>query len=209
MSEGGARLRRRAWSGLPARLPLAVLAVLLALGLLLGGCEQARSLLARQVPGAKPEVQLERERTVSLRLFQGPSGGALAFVPIYIDGQGPYNFALDTGASHTAIDAEIADQLQLETVGGSGSVTGVTGATRASLVRLQTWRIGDVDMPALVAVKLDLPEPGEQANQPGATGGGVLSEGLEGLLGSDILSAFGAVTVDYERQQLILRPRGQ
>ena len=139
------------------------------------------------VPGQVQEVPLE--------VVEGPQGAVLALVPILIQGQGPFAFALDTGASQSIVDEQVADQLNLPVVGKAGKVTSVTGAEQADLVRVSDWRVGDVTLPQTNVISLSLPEPSR----------GV---GLAGLLGSDILSRFGSITVDYDRQVLVLHAKG-
>jgi hypothetical protein len=53
------------------------------------------------------------------------------------------------------------------------------------------WRAGAVALPAAEIQTIDMPEPG----------GGIE---IDGLLGSDILSTFGAITVDYKSERLVL-----
>lgn len=135
------------------------------------------------------------DRVVPLIVLQGQEGGVLALVPIFIQGQGPYAFALDTGASQSLIDTPLAKQLNLPVTGPGGQVTGVTGTEQAQLVEVGQWRMGDLPLPASAAIVVDLPEPNR-------------GTGLAGLLGSDVLSQFGAVTIDYDHQQLIVHGRG-
>ncbi|MCL5257443.1 MAG: retropepsin-like domain-containing protein, partial [Chloroflexi bacterium] len=103
------------------------------------------------------------------------------------------NFALDTGASKSVINTPVATQLGLQVVGSAGQVTGVTGSVSANLVRVPNWKAGTVSLTPSDIIELDL---------GGATG----NVGLQGLLGSDVLSAYGAITVDYDHQVLILTP---
>lgn len=139
--------------------------------------------------------QRGEEATVRLRVVEGPAGAVLALVPVSIAGEGPFAFALDTGASQSVIDADIKTRLNLPEIGRTREVTGIIGTGEAVLVRVEEWQAGNVELPAVRAIALDLPEPPE---------GG---EGLAGLLGSDVLSSFGAITVDYEAEVLILRSR--
>jgi hypothetical protein len=135
-----------------------------------------------------------QEQTVQLQVVQGPGGSVLALVPVSIQGQGPYTFALDTGASQSVVDKQIADQLELPTSGTASPVFGVFGAGQATAVRVEQWRIGEVELPSATIVAIDLPDP-------------PIGSGPRGLLGSDMLSLFGAVTVDYEQAVLVLRGR--
>lgn len=154
-------------------------------------------LFGEETPAGEPTVEAPQEGQdleVPLEVVEGPGGAILAFVPVEVDGQGPYGFALDTGASTSVLDRSIAEELGLEQVGEAQGVTGVTGATEAAMVQIESWQMGEVDLGARPALVLDL----------GTDGAG---PGIEGLLGSDVLSEFGAITVDYDEQVLRLRPR--
>jgi hypothetical protein len=131
---------------------------------------------------------------VPLDIVEGAEGSTLAFVPVMIGDQGPFAFALDTGASNSVLDEAIAERLGLQPVGDPRGVTGVAGDTEAHQVQIPEWRTGDIDLGARPVIALDLSGPNEGA-------------GIQGLLGSDVLSAFGAVTVDYDAAILRLRPR--
>jgi predicted aspartyl protease len=140
---------------------------------------------------AAPDIQgLE----VPLLVLDGPGGARLAFVPVSIDGQGPFAFALDTGASQSVIDKELADQLGLPKVGQAVELTGVAATTEAEETRIGSWRAGDVQMPVDTVVAVRLNAVSRQVK-------------MRGLLGSDVLSRFGAVTVDYEHRRLLFRSR--
>ncbi len=118
----------------------------------------------------------------------------MALVPVYINGQGPFTFALDTGASHTLIDREIANQLNLKAVGEPVETTGVSAEAEAIPVRVEKWRVGDIELPPRTLITLRMAEPSRRFK-------------LQGLLGSDILSQFGVVQIDYTGQVLTLRPK--
>lgn len=130
---------------------------------------------------------------IPLQIVEGPEDSVLALVPVLIEGKGPFSFALDTGASNSVIDEAIAEELDLEQVGEARGVTGVAGDAEAVTVQIDDWRTDGVDLGARPVIVIDLAGPGDSA-------------GIEGLLGSDVLSAFGAVTVDYDAGLLRLRP---
>ncbi len=132
--------------------------------------------------------------SVPLKVLQSPQGATIALVPVYIGDQGPFPFALDTGATQSTIDRELVNTLQLSVVGNApGDVQGVACSTPAQLVKVDQWAIGDVTLPGTTLLTVDIP-PENKTNQ-----------GLQGLVGSDILSRYGAVTVDYQQQTLVLR----
>jgi predicted aspartyl protease len=128
---------------------------------------------------------------VTLFVQQGPDGSTLAFAPVYINGEGPFAFALDTGASHSVIDEQLAEQLNLPTIGNDIEITGVVGTAEARQVQVGSWRVGQVELPGHRMVAVSLSEPNRRQK-------------IRGLLGSDALSRFGTVTVDYRTQRLLL-----
>lgn len=133
------------------------------------------------------------ERHVQLKVFEGPKGSTLALVPVFIGGEGPFAFALDTGASRSLVDEDIVQRIGLTTKGKTRAISGVTGRAKGKKVPVDQWRVGDVGLDARTIVGLDLPDP-EQG------------PGLQGLLGSDVLSEFAVITIDYAGEELILRP---
>jgi predicted aspartyl protease len=129
-------------------------------------------------------------RSVKLRVLSGP-GGVFAFLRVYIGGRGPFAFTVDTGASHSVVDFDVVRRLGLKTIGAPVEVTGITCRGEAGRLRMARWRAGTVRLPAGEIQTIDMPDPG----------GGIE---IDGLLGSDVLSTFGAITVDYEGERLFL-----
>lgn len=132
--------------------------------------------------------------TVPLQVVTGAGGTVIAFVQVTIHGQGPYRFALDTGASSSVVDTSISQQLNLPEAGATGQVTGVIASGQARVVTIDQWSVGSVSLPQTHIVTLDLPQGSSQVH-------------FDGLLGSDMLSRYGAITVDYQKQQLILNAK--
>jgi predicted aspartyl protease len=126
--------------------------------------------------------------TVGLRIVSGP-GGVFAFARVFIHGKGPFTFTVDTGASHSVVDYDLVRKLGLRTVGEPLTVTGITCRGQAGRLRMGKWRVGPVSLPAAEIQTIDMPDPGG---------------GVDGLLGSDVLSTFGAITVDYRGERLLL-----
>lgn len=131
-----------------------------------------------------------RKRTVPLQVVK-QGDRTLALEPITIDGHGPFHFALDTGASSSAIDRGLARQLGLRRTGRKVTISGVAGSATVSIVRVSHWKVGDVRLSPqrLAAIDLGSPRNGEQ---------------LKGLLGSDVLNDFESITVDYDDETLTL-----
>jgi predicted aspartyl protease len=173
---------------------------LLSLVLLLvtSGCGDLLTREARELEGPEEGIPVE--------VVRGVGGTVLVNVDIFIDDQGPYTFVLDTGASRSVIDPAIAAELGLPESSRTGIVTGVTGQAEAAMVEVENWRIGEVPLPPTTVVALELP----QIAGPSILGG-ILGDRMgevRGLLGSDMLSEFGVVQLDYEQGVLILRPGG-
>lgn len=140
--------------------------------------------------GANPRP---KELVVALKIVkQGKQ--VLALVPVTIDGKGPFTFALDTGASQSLIDSAVATRLRVPSKGSAGKIAGVNSVKKAALVRVKSWSMGQVKLPPTTIVSANLPF-------------GNAYVGIQGLLGSDMLSQFDVITIDYGKQQLRLHPR--
>jgi Aspartyl protease len=143
------------------------------------------------------------EQTIHVEVIArpGPKRAALALVPVYINKHGPYPFALDTGASRSLIASGLAKELHFPESGSEGIIRGVGGTRRAGNAFIGNWRAGGVLLPPTdVAVELG----GSQQPEPRTPTGG--ERGPVGLLGSDVLSRYGKIAVDYDKQLLILDP---
>jgi hypothetical protein len=140
--------------------------------------------------GVAPTTTEAAGETIPIRVVSGP-GGVFPFVEVYIRGDGPFAFTVDTGASHSVVDFDVVRELRLKTIGEPVVVTGITCRGEAGRLRMNRWRAGAIGLPAAEIQTIDMPEPG----------GGIE---IDGLLGSDILSSFGAITVDYETERLLL-----
>jgi predicted aspartyl protease len=126
--------------------------------------------------------------SIRLRVVSG-SAGVWAFAKVFIGGKGPFTFTVDTGASHSVVDYDLVRRLHLRTIGKPLTVTGITCRGSAARLRMGKWRVGSVKLPAAKIQTIDMPDPGG---------------GVDGLLGSDILSTFGTISVDYRNERLLL-----
>lgn len=177
--------------------PVPVLVLIAALAL--GGCAvDVRGVPPGSAPAAAPAAPAGAPssacgaggRTVPLQVAH-PGGSTLPLVEVTLHGQGPFLFALDTGAASSVVDTRLADRLGLVRSGTSRPVTGAVGAQDAPLARVESWRLGDVELNADEVVLIDL---------PGSQGGA----NPQGLIGSDVLSGFGCIAVNYTGRQLEL-----
>ncbi|WP_409473629.1 retropepsin-like aspartic protease [Streptomyces sp. HC307] len=129
-------------------------------------------------------------REVPLNVIER-SGQTMVLAPVSIHGEGPFTFVLDTGASSSAVDDDVARELRLPRTGERQPITGVIGQDVVPVVEVRGWQVGDVRLPPVEAIVVDLDAP--RSDRP-----------LEGLLGSDVLSDFGGITVDYDDEVLRL-----
>jgi hypothetical protein len=131
--------------------------------------------------------------TVRAKVLKGQNNATAVFVPVSINGQGPFLFAIDTGSSKTVVDTALASRLGLPDLGPvPGGITGVASSTSAIKTRLSHWKLGTHQLAADTAVAIQLPQH--------KAGGG-----LDGLLGSDELSKYKTVTIDYAGQTVTFK----
>lgn len=159
-----------------------------AAGLLVTGCgggdEEGRGQAAAQQDGGGSRVELD--------IVRGALGTVQVIASVTIDDRGPFPFLLDTGSEKTTVDVGLAQRLGLERLGRGAEVGGIAGSSRSGqVVRLERWRLGDVELPRVRAVAFNLP----QSEGEGA---------VLGLLGSDVLADFGAIRIDYRNATLEL-----
>jgi predicted aspartyl protease len=124
------------------------------------------------------------EGGVRLRLL----GGRLPVVPVYVNGEGPFDFLLDTGTNSTVVTPALAARLRLRP---SDSVTLITVAgqrdvPRASLGRVEVGGRAAADVEALVSGLEPLSD---------------LDPRLSGVLGQNFLERFN-YTLDYGGRNL-------
>jgi hypothetical protein len=123
--------------------------------------------------------------------FVGPNDAAL-IVQVHLNGEGPFDFVLDTGATMTCVERGVEQQLQLpERRGVVGVGAGVEGTGRLELVQVDSIRVGATRGSDFTACVLDL----AHLEPLGAT--------IHGLLGLNFLRQF-HVTLDFERNVLTL-----
>jgi predicted aspartyl protease len=145
--------------------------------LVVAGCQELVTRTATPVEVGPGEVEFE---------LKGPGDAALV-IPVSINGEGPYDFVLDTGATLTCIDAALAAELDLPEARGIGAVaTGIGGGGATTIVRIESLTVGSATSGEMTACHLDL----EQFRAAGIE--------IQGLLGLNFLRSF-TVTLDFER----------
>lgn len=136
----------------------------------------------------QPAAGRPAQVTLPMRVVRG-NGGTLVYVPMKVNGHGPYEFVLDTGSSNSSVDRSLVRRLGLPRTGQQHPVQGVTGSGVVPVVRVRHWTLGGVPMHGTSLSVVDL---------------GI---GVAGLLGSDELCRFGNVTLDFRSNKLIIQRR--
>jgi hypothetical protein len=122
-------------------------------GLALAGCAGGAPSKAQQASTSEvPKGSL----FVAIKVLkQGTQ--VLALVPVRINGKGPYSFALDTGASQSLVDSQVASELRVQK---TGQRQRFAGDVELLLVRAvsdgQRYR-GSVGDPPVVAALVRVP----------------------------------------------------
>jgi predicted aspartyl protease len=119
------------------------------------------------------------------------AGQVAESVDVCIDGRGPYPFVLDTGAGQSTIDAGLAQRLHLARAGLATQFAGVGCTGTAQPVSVDAWSLDGVTLTSQELTAATLPQMGEKGEP-------------DGLLGSDVLSRFGAIRLDFDASVLVL-----
>ena len=125
--------------------------------------------------------RLWAESTIAFQL--GDQGGVI--VPVMLNGSGPFKMLLDTGASHSAITAEVAAATGARTVATSNVIT-PAGETTRPIVAIDELSLGPI------TVDLVLPSvvPNASFDADGK---------IQGLIGQDVLASL-RYTLDFQRR---------
>jgi len=115
------------------------------------------------------------------------------WAPVFINGRGPFRLVLDTGASHSAVIAEVATRLGIP-LDQSPSVMlrGVTGSAIVPTIRVNSFEVGD-----LFLAQAMLPIIGDALG------------GAEGVLGTEALNDK-RIYIDFRHDRItIMYSRGE
>ncbi|HEY0379683.1 MAG TPA: retropepsin-like aspartic protease [Pyrinomonadaceae bacterium] len=150
------------------------------------------SMLGCVLPGTR-EVGAPADASPGAVEFKmaGPNDAAI-IVPVKINGRGPYDFVLDTGATFTCLDAGFADELKLpEWKGSFGTVVVGPGGGGMKLLKVETLEVGNAKATGLAACSIDL----NRMAPPGL--------GIKGLVGLNFLKSY-RITIDFQKKFLKL-----
>ncbi|HZE31777.1 MAG TPA: retropepsin-like aspartic protease [Actinoallomurus sp.] len=152
------------------------------------GRQKATPRVTIAAPTPTPAVVRPAPITLPMRVVRG-NGGTLVYVPMRVNGHGPYEFVLDTGSSNSSVDRSLVRRLGLPHTGQQHPVQGVTGSGMVPVVRVHRWTLGGLPMHGSSLSVVDL---------------GI---GVGGLLGSDELCRFGNVLLDFRHNKLVIQRR--
>lgn len=133
-----------------------------------------------------PEAEYAEEAAIAEVMSMEDASRRMT-VPVMLDGQGPFDFVVDTGTNRSVVSHELAEQLGLA-AGPKARVHGITGPGAARTVQVQSLKIG-----AREAKRLNLPA------MPARNLGG------HGLLGVDGLKKQ-RVVLDFIEPRLVIEP---
>jgi len=120
------------------------------------------------------------------------AGGAqpLILLPVLINGGGPFDFILDTGAGTSLVSIDLASELNLKTIGSKHGQT-AGGAVAVSLAKVDSIGVGEIKLDDVDVGIVDLSQIGRTVGVK-----------IDGDLGYNFLKHF-RITIDY--RDLILR----
>ena len=115
------------------------------------------------IPVAQPQNQDDAELSETLKT--GQDADLRMTLPVGIDGQGPFDFLLDTGSQSTVVSTSLASSLALPP-GPTVRIIGMAGVSQAGTARIGTIDIGRRTVESLVVPLLDQ----EDIGAPGILG---------------------------------------
>ena len=119
----------------------------------------------------------------------------LILVPTHVNGRGPYEFILDTGAGTSLLTPRLADRLGIAaSVAREGR--GAAGRVPVAMARVESLAIGEARGGRYRGLTADVDRIGAAVGHP-----------IEGDIGYDFLKAF-RLTLDYRRRVVRLAPGG-
>jgi predicted aspartyl protease len=119
----------------------------------------------------------------------------LIVVPVFVNGTGPHDFVLDTGASATVLSLELANRLNLKSTTAPGMTAG-GGGVQALTGLLDSFSVAGLEVRQLPVVASGFLQMLSDA----------VGTGLDGVVGYNFLRHY-LVAIDYPNELLYLTPR--
>ena len=117
--------------------------------------------------------------------------GAVALVGVCIEGAGPFPFVIDSGSALSVVDAQLSRRFHLRQVAAPEKAAGIACSTTVVPEQVSSWSLGGLTLKPQVVLSASVPNL--DASQP-----------LAGVIGSDVLSRFGSVRIDYRARTMSL-----
>jgi predicted aspartyl protease len=114
---------------------------------------------------------------------------SLVVIPVFVNGQGPYRFLLDTGATHSIVSIAVAAQLKIPT-GNSGALITAGGPVPVTIGIVEVVQIGQVRICKTTIVVSDAEI--------------LRTLHVDGVIGADYLKQF-RISIDYTHQVLSIQ----
>jgi predicted aspartyl protease len=116
--------------------------------------------------------------------------GAVALVDVCVEGAGPFSFLIDTGSSRSVIDTALARRFHLRPVAPPEQAAGIGCATTVTPDQVSSWSLDGVALRGQELLAASVPSLGRLP--------------LAGVIGSDLLSRFGSIRLDYRTRTIDL-----
>jgi predicted aspartyl protease len=114
---------------------------------------------------------------------------SLVVVPVFLNGQGPFRFLLDTGATHSILSTAVADQLRIPT-GSRGALITAGGSVPVTVRVIEAVQIGSVRIGKTTIAVSDAEI--------------LRTLHVDGIIGADYLKQF-RISIDYVHHVLSLQ----
>jgi hypothetical protein len=126
---------------------------------------------------------------ITFSRFGDGMAAAVMSANVCIDGRGPFPFIIDSGAAQSVVDRALATRLHLPDTGKAEVLYGLGCRAPMKPVTVASWSVGGLPLSPQALGSREVPDFGK----PGEP---------MGLLGSDVMSRFGAVRFDFEAQTM-------
>jgi hypothetical protein len=154
--------------------------------------ESAWAQVRDQQPIPAPKIEMGAD---GVKLAMGSSGGR-ASVEARVNGEGPYRFFFDTGASGPVISQKLARQLKLDVIGEAGVKSGGDAPDKrpiaAQIVRMDRLELGAAKLSDVSIVAMDRSRLRKDQDAP------------EGVLSPAMFPGY-LVTLDYPKKEIRIR----
>lgn len=117
--------------------------------------------------------------------------GEVVLVDVCIAGSGPFPFVVDSGSALSVVDARLAHRFHLHPMAAPEQAAGIACSATVVPEHVSSWSVGRLALRPQTVLSASLPDL--EASEP-----------LDGVIGSDLLSRFGAVRIDYRTRTMSL-----